>query len=56
MMIPKKAFVCLSVVTVAVFLKLSPVRGKLIFFDKDSMKHLLAFVRENDTLFIDLLA
>ena len=42
MMIPKKAFAGLSVITVADFLQFSPVRGKLIFsqfFNMDSMKH-----------------
>ena len=41
---PEKAFAGLSILTVADFLQLPPVRGKLIFsqfFDKDSMKHLL---------------
>ena len=41
MMIPKKAFAGLSVMTAADLLQLPPVRGKLIFSqfsDKDSMK------------------
>ena len=44
MMICKNAFTGLSVITVADFLQLPPVRGKLIFSrfsDKDSLKHLL---------------
>ena len=44
MMIPGKAFAGLSIMTAADLLQLSPVRGKLIFFqffDKDSMKLLL---------------
>ena len=44
MMIPEKAFPCLSVTNVADFLQLSPVRGKLIFskFSNNySVKHLL---------------
>ena len=44
MMIPEKAFAGLSVMTVADFLQLPPVRRKLIFSqfsDKDSMKNLL---------------
>ena len=44
MIIPKNAFVSLSVMTVADLLHLPPVRGKLIFSqfsDKDSMKYLL---------------
>ena len=41
MMIPEKAFACLSVMTVADLLQLLPVRGKHIFsiFSKNSMKH-----------------
>ena len=45
MMIPKKAFAGLSVITVADLLQLPPVRRKLIFCqfsDKNNMKHLLA--------------
>ena len=41
MMIPEIAFVGIPVMTVADFLEVPPVRGKLIFFkffDKDSMK------------------
>ena len=44
MMIPEKAFACLSVMTVGDFLQLPPVLGKFIFSqlsDKVSMKHLL---------------
>ena len=44
MMIPKKTFAGLSVMTVADLLQLLPIRGKLIFsqlFDKDRMKHFL---------------
>ena len=44
MMIPEKAFDGLSVMTVADFLHLPPVREKLKFsqfFDKDSVKHVL---------------
>ena len=71
MMIPKKAFVCLSVMTVADFLQLPTGRRKFIFSefsDKDSMKHLLGLqlwhffntrtnwvARQNDKLFIALL-
>ena len=43
-MIPENEFAGLSVTTVANFLELPPVKGKLIFSgfsDKDSMKHLL---------------
>ena len=43
-MIPEKAFVGLSVMTVADLLQLPPVRVKLIFSqfsDTDGMKHLL---------------
>ena len=44
MVIPEKAFAGLSVLAVAGFLQLPPVREKPIFSqfsDKDSMKHLL---------------
>ena len=43
-MLPEKAIVGLSVMTVADLIQLPPVRAKRIFsqfFDKDSMKHLL---------------
>ena len=45
MMIPEKAFVGLSIMTIADLLQLPPIRGKLIFFQfsgKDSMKNLLS--------------
>lgn len=41
MIIPEKVFPSLSVMIEADLLQLLPVRGKLIFSDKDSMKHLL---------------
>ena len=44
MTFPEKAFAGLSVMAVADFLQLPPVRGRPIFFqfsDKDRMKHLL---------------
>ena len=45
MTIPEKAFVGLSVMTIADLLQLPPIRGKLIFFQfsgKDSTKNLLS--------------
>ena len=45
MMIPEKAFVGLSIMTIADLLQLPPIRGKLIFFQfsgKDSTKNLLS--------------
>ena len=55
-MIPEKAFVGLSVMTVADQLQLSMVIEKLVFSQlsvKDSMNHLIA-VRQNYKLFINL--
>ena len=45
MMIPEKAFVGLSIMTIADLLQLPSIRGKLIFFQfsgKDSTKNLLS--------------
>ena len=45
MTIPEKAFVGLSVMTIADLFQLPPIRRKLIFFQfsgKDSMKNLLS--------------
>ena len=45
MMIPEKAFVGLSIMTIADLLQLPPIRGKLIFFQfsgKDSTKNWLS--------------
>ena len=59
MMIPKKTFAGLSVMTVADLLQLLPIRGKLIFSqlsDKDRMKHFLGLqLLQNDKLLVDLL-
>ena len=68
MMIPLKVFATLLVMTIADLLQLLTVRGKFIFSDKDSVKHLLGlqlwhlfkyselaeFVRQNDKRFTDL--